>query len=54
MKEGIELSWQDFYKMNPPKEYEQSQKFGDYDQYLINHRNELGKEWLEFHGKKHF
>ena len=51
---GIELTWEEFYKLNPPKEYEQSQKWGDYDQYLINHRDQLAVSWLKFHNKKSF
>jgi len=50
----IEKTWKEFYNANPPKEYEQSQKFGHYDQYLIDNRNELAKLWLKFHNKKHF
>lgn len=51
---GIELTWEEFYEMNPPKEYEQSEKFKDYDQRVINHRDELGVIWLKHHNKKHF
>lgn len=54
IENGIELTWPEFYSLNPPKEYEQSMKFGHYDQYIIDHRNELGEKWLNFHGKKHF
>lgn len=44
------ITWEDYQKQFPPKEYEQSQKFGDYEQYIINHRDKLYVEWLKLKG----
>jgi hypothetical protein len=52
---GTQLpTWEEYLLANPCKPYEQSEKFADYDQRKWQHEDDLAKEWLKMHGKKHF
>jgi hypothetical protein len=41
------LSWEEYKAANPPKGYEQSEKFGHYDQRVIDHYNNLYMQFLK-------
>lgn len=43
-------SWEEYQKQNPPRPYQQEEKFGDYDQRMSNHINNLYAEWLKLSG----
>jgi len=43
---GVIPSWDDFVKSNPHKPYEQSEKYGHYNQRVTDHYNNLYAEWL--------
>ena len=43
-------SWEEYQKQNSPRPYQQEEKFGDYDQRMSNHINNLYAEWLKLSG----
>ena len=40
-------SWEEFEKANPHKPYEQSEKYGHYQQRVTDYYNNLYAEWLK-------
>ena len=46
--------WEKKVKDNPPKEYEQSEKYKDYEYRKSWHVEKLAREFLKEKGKRHF